>query len=89
MLLVYPGDTVGHFLLYMGVPSAVFGSLLAYLWGSLGFFWEAVGHILHTLAHFGVTWMHFGRSLGFPLAARSLPEGVEEAKRYPKVVENR
>ena len=27
-------------------------------------------------------------SLGFPLAARSLPEGVQGSKRYPKVVEN-
>ena len=28
-------------------------------------------------------------SLGFPLAARSLPEGVQGSKRYPHVVENR
>ena len=67
MLLVYPGATVGHFLLYMVVPSAVFGSLLAYLWASLGFLWGAVGDILHP-------WKHFGRSLGLPLAAKSLPE---------------
>ena len=26
-------------------------------------------------------------SLGFPLAARSLPEGVQGSKRYPKVIE--
>ena len=28
-------------------------------------------------------------SLGFPLAARSLPEGVQGSKRWPKVIENR
>ena len=28
-------------------------------------------------------------SLGFPLAARSLPEGVQGSERYPKVIENR
>ena len=28
-------------------------------------------------------------SLGFPLAARSLPEGVQGSKRYPKVIESR
>ena len=27
-------------------------------------------------------------SLGFPLAARSLPEGVQGSKRWPKVIEN-
>ena len=59
MLLVCLGATMGHFLLNMVMPSAVFGSLLAYLWASLGFLREAVGHILHTLDHFGVTWRHF------------------------------
>ena len=28
-------------------------------------------------------------SFSFPLAARSLPEGVQASKRYPKVIENR
>ena len=28
-------------------------------------------------------------SLGFPLAARSLPEGVQGSKRWPKVIGNR
>ena len=63
----------GSLLLNMAMPSAVFGSLLAYLWASLGFLWGAVGPILHP-------WKHFGRSLGLPLAARSLPEGSRRPK---------